>query len=532
MPHLAVELFLVSSAMLVGVLAGWYLHAAGARRARRREDEQTRYARAVLARLRELAASVAADVGEHTSRVERISGELTSLNAQTPDAVVDVVGRLIDANNQMQHQLTSADAKLQEQARQIELYTTAARTDGLTGLANRRALDEELAHRLAEFHRSQKPFALVLFDIDHFKNFNDTYGHPAGDAVLRGLAAVARGHVRDADLVARYGGEEFALVLPGTSVAEAAARADKVRRAIEMADFQYGDVALQVTVSLGTAECRQGEDAAGLIQRADAALYASKKAGRNCVHCHDGRGIQRYKAAEKPVAPTSEPPRPKQSPPEKPELKTPTPAAASANPTVGPRTVAAGPGTNGTGAEDPVLIADRDAFRTIVGRRLAEWKRGGTPFSVLMLRIDDYQERVARRGAQVADTIRRAMKQFLQAAVRDMDFLGMHDARTFSLLLPLADPAATVFVAERLRAAIGNCRLPTDGGEVILSVSLGGATVTAKDDAPGLIGRALEALNSAEKSGGNCCYYHNGAWSEISESMLAPPPGPTLGNPS
>jgi diguanylate cyclase len=498
LPQMVTDLFLISSATLVGVAAGWLLRAAGSRRAAGREEGRARYARDVLARLRQMAASMAADVGEHTSRVEQLSGELSSGDLHAPEAVVGVVDRLIQANAQMQQQLASADVKLQEQARQIELYTEAARTDALTGLPNRRALDDELAHRLAELERSGKAFSLVILDVDHFKDFNDTYGHLAGDAVLRGLASLARGHLRDDDLPARYGGEEFALVLPGATAKAAAARADAIRRAIEMADFQFGDVALRVTASFGAAEARRGEGAAALVQRADAAMYASKKTGRNCVHFHDGRTTVRFQGQPRPHTP----------PAAQPQAQSPS---------------AAPPPSSFLDHRDDELgrICDRDAFRTIVGRRLAEWTRGGAPVSVLLLRVDHYQHLLAEHGKPACRAVFRALSQFLHAAIRDMDLLACYDAATFAVLLPQADPVAAAAVAERLGAAIAQCRLPLEHREVAFTVSLGGATATRDDDVPGLMRRADDALEAAVQSGGNCCYYHNGQWSEISSSLLA-----------
>ena len=154
-----------------------------------------------------------------------------------------------------------------------------AAVDGLTGLANRRALDSGLAREVASAARRQEPLALVLVDIDHFKTVNDTRGHMGGDEVLRAVASVLQTACRAQDLVARYGGEEFALVLPSCPAAAAEAIVERARVAMGVVDVLGG-----VTVSAGVATIPDhAADGAALLKAADAALYAAKAAGRNRV---------------------------------------------------------------------------------------------------------------------------------------------------------------------------------------------------------------------------------------------------------
>ena len=182
---------------------------------------QAHHAAEVLVRLQELATRVAFDVDEHSSQVEEINDTLTSADKPDPTMIVDVVAKLIQANQQMHEKLVSTEDKLREQAQEMQTHAVEARTDALTLLANRRAFDDELARRFAEFARHGRTFSLIMADVDHFKKFNDTHGHQAGDEVLRSVAKLLRRKMRDMDLVARYGGEEFAIILPGTNMDDA-----------------------------------------------------------------------------------------------------------------------------------------------------------------------------------------------------------------------------------------------------------------------------------------------------------------------
>ncbi|HPP53220.1 MAG TPA: GGDEF domain-containing protein, partial [Thermoguttaceae bacterium] len=205
----------------VGALGGWLARTILAGGATQPQDdlrpEQMRRVGEILAHLQELTGRVAADVGQHTHRVETINEQLHSADKGSLAVVVQAISQLLEANTQMRQKLATAEQQLQEQSKQIEVHITAARTDALTGLANRRAFDEELARRHAEFQRHRQNFSVVMVDVDYFKRFNDTYGHQTGDEVLRQVAKTLRDHSRGMDLVARYGGEEFALICPGAT---------------------------------------------------------------------------------------------------------------------------------------------------------------------------------------------------------------------------------------------------------------------------------------------------------------------------
>ena len=156
--------------------------------------------------------------------------------------------------------------------------------DPLTGLANRRHFELRASIEVSDARRSGSPLTLCVLDIDHFKRVNDTYGHAAGDAVLKQVATAIASGVRPGDLVARIGGEEFAVVLPDTGPDEASSVAERIRHAVETMPIQIGETPIIVTTSIGVAAlAATEEDFAPALARADAALYRAKAAGRNRV---------------------------------------------------------------------------------------------------------------------------------------------------------------------------------------------------------------------------------------------------------
>lgn len=195
------------------------------------------------------------------------------------------------ATNQDITERRRAEQCIQVFARDLELQKVAleeanerlaklAVTDGLTGLWNHRRFREELESVFSRARRSDESLSVILLDVDHFKLYNDAFGHPAGDVVLQQVARVMRTTCRQHEAVARYGGEEFAIVLPGGTSEDAIGAANRVREAICDAEWPEREI----TASLGVATIRPGDvSPEDVLQRADAALYASKQNGRNCV---------------------------------------------------------------------------------------------------------------------------------------------------------------------------------------------------------------------------------------------------------
>jgi diguanylate cyclase len=180
---------------------------------------------------------------------------------------------------QLATQIASAYDEIRQQSANLMTFTEV-RTDPLTGLNNRRGLDDALASQIALMSRYHSPFSVAMFDIDHFKQVNDREGHLQGDRILQELSLLLEECVRDTDVVARYGGEEFVVVMPQTDLAGASILTERVR--FEVADR------MAITVSGGVAAACEGDTAESALGHADTALYSAKAAGRNRVFCHTG----------------------------------------------------------------------------------------------------------------------------------------------------------------------------------------------------------------------------------------------------
>ena len=182
-------------------------------------------------------------------------------------------------------------SQTEELAKRIRMLTeqlAEARREGaldaLTRLNNRKAFDAFIARVVDLGGVFHQPVTLLMVDIDHFKKVNDTFGHPTGDEVLRGVAdLLARTFLRKSDFVARYGGEEFVIVLADTPIPATRALTERFRTALKTLRFQRGGRVFGVTVSIGVAEIKPGEQFEPWIERADRALYAAKQGGRNRV---------------------------------------------------------------------------------------------------------------------------------------------------------------------------------------------------------------------------------------------------------
>ncbi|MEZ6090442.1 MAG: diguanylate cyclase [Pirellulaceae bacterium] len=177
--------------------------------------------------------------------------------------------------------------------RQISHFKTAAHTDALTGLPNRRALDQYLLHAVERFALDRQDFAFMIADVDHFKNFNDRYGHRAGDYVLSEIGLLLQKSLTEKCIAARYGGEEFAVLLPAFRPPQAIEQMDAILQRINSREIVYEGIQFCVTASAGLTAASPGDTVDAIIERADSALYEAKLRGRNhgrtCFASHSNR---------------------------------------------------------------------------------------------------------------------------------------------------------------------------------------------------------------------------------------------------
>lgn len=504
MPPLVLEvLYCVSSALTGSAATGWLCWSRSHRKGTPDSNADGHRAADVLARLHDLATRVAVDVDDHSNQVKEISDTLTSAGGQEPGKIVDVVAKLIQANQQMQVRLTSTEDRLREQAQQMQAHVVEARTDALTLLANRRAFDDELARRFAEFRRQGRKFSLTMVDVDHFKKFNDTHGHQAGDEVLRTVARLLRRKMREMDVVARYGGEEFVIIHPGTSPQDACRAAMRAREAVEKAQITFDGKELRVTASLGVAELMDGEDAAALVARADKALYACKAGGRNCVHWHDGQTTHRVEF-DRESAPAAADPR---------QQSTPAPSQQETEQNPKPAQNAdAGRIKHDLPSMPPPSheLPGRTLFCQQVRSRMSEWKRGGPTFSVALIEVNQYDQNGGSGSGRMHEFTTLAATRYLLGTIRDMDVLGHYGPGCFALMLPTAGLADAIRVAERLREGFAQASASAPDEQPRLTFSVSVVQATEKDDSISLLTRAEAALDVADRRGGNRAYYHDG----------------------
>lgn len=232
--------------------------------------------------------------GDAAAYGDTLRGASSNLSSSSDrDTLRSIVETLIVETKRMEERNADLEKRLGDSKRQIddlqislEAIRNETLTDPLTNLANRKCFDQSLTRVLSEAENAGKPFSLLFTDIDHFKKFNDTYGHQTGDQVLRLVAVAMKQNVKGQDIAARYGGEEFAVILPRTGLEQAVKVAEYIREAVmskELVKRSTGERLGRITISIGCAVWVPGDSTSTIIERADAALYRAKHMGRNRV---------------------------------------------------------------------------------------------------------------------------------------------------------------------------------------------------------------------------------------------------------
>lgn len=473
LPLMLVNLLFAVVALGVGFAAGAWFFSNKSTSGKTTEEEQAEDAldrrlameRAVMAsgRLKDLANDVASDVGDHSTCVRQISDDLQAAKSLSPGnqevEIASALTRIVAANDQLQEKLAKAEQQIKSQALEIETHESEARTDSLTQLGNRRAFDDELRRRYSEWERRSTPFSMIIADVDHFKLFNDTHGHQAGDEVLRAVAIALREGTRDMDVACRYGGEEFAILLPATTSKDACGLAERLRKSIEKVRVQFEGKELCVTTSVGVAQVNSDDDARRLVKRADVALYESKDAGRNNTHLQDGSSCV------------------PQTPGKGTKKASPIEAAAE---------------QVATATLDS--MANRTKFSEELRRRVSESHRAGMPLSVMAVELTNYHILATEYGDAIAQMTLDSVAQFLKHTLRDMDLVAQTDSCQFMAMMPGTSTNEANEIGQRAADALANFSIPTGDGEIKLATSMSVAGIAPEDTAANLMERAAQKL--------------------------------------
>ena len=201
--------------------------------------------------------------------------------------LIDDTDSVLESNQSMESMLEAMNEEVDILRNNLQALNKEAFTDKLTAVPNRRAFDKKIEHLFDDYHNEQQVFSLLLIDIDHFKQFNDTHGHTVGDRVLKYVASVMTGGIKGDDMLARYGGEEFVVLLPNTSYEDAVAVGNHIREKVSSNKLVDNNAQKKVlgyiTVSVGVAAITEKDNLDSIVERADKALYLAKERGRNKV---------------------------------------------------------------------------------------------------------------------------------------------------------------------------------------------------------------------------------------------------------
>jgi diguanylate cyclase (GGDEF)-like protein len=438
---------------------------------------------AVADRVRQFTHSIAADVDAHQSRVENLSMTLHESDlGNSPPAIVDAVEQMLEANEIMRNQLADAQAQIREQSQQLQSAEQRAQTDALTQIYNRGAFDEHLLRRHAL--GPSRAGVLAVLDVDHFKKFNDTHGHRAGDEVLRVVSQLLDARLQPHGMVARFGGEEFVMLLHDKSLAEAVDLIEQTRIAIGTREVRFEGKCLKVNASVGIGALEPQQTPEEWLQRTDEALYRSKEVGRNCAHYIDqGRFIRAGAtptegAAEKSASVAAVTTSPKSDSLESPRVTPPaqeeqlatevqalareTHSTVHPIPTRAPRATAdpaAAP--EPTSVLDDALVDDQPfgerpkalsylpdlaTMVDYVEEMQTSSSRSKTPHQLMSVRLSGNPS-----GATM-----RSLLQLVRAATRSQDHIGCLDQSTLVICMPQLEADDAMERAQQICAAAGS----------------------------------------------------------------------------
>jgi diguanylate cyclase (GGDEF)-like protein len=442
-------------------------------------------------------------VGNLASKIERIFAKSAGRSPPQSPPNVSVIARIEhcsrllsgieETNDELHERLAKTELLNHEQGLQLKARSQESQTDALTGLANRRYFQQQFDDRCLAAATTHCPIIIAILDIDHFKAINDTRGHHVGDAVLRGLAKVISGLLPTGAIAARLGGEEFGILLSGVYLDQAIEAIESLRIHVRRAQFRYEGQPLTVTISCGLAQLASGEHSTSLLQRSDAAMYAAKQAGRNRTFWDDGNKCHLVANNDQNAEASID------------ALTGDSPILVLDLSSIDDASTIHDEVSQAASVLTPRAMrgnwCDGAGLFWYLRQRLTEWKRGGEPFSVLAIDVDNSSQ-IANKFGQVAlHFMMRAQMLHFDAVFRDMDIIARTCNSKVIVVLPRTTISTLRPVLQRLRETMDRFAYPAASELLEYSVSLGATDVAQQDDAQQLVNRVEAALATAQSKG-------------------------------
>jgi diguanylate cyclase len=462
--------------------------------------------RGIADQLQDISYRVAANVSAHSEKVEHINVQLGDTTSEESEKIVSTIQEIMRANESMQGQLADAQKRIAQQSQMIELTSQQARTDALTGLSNRRALDEFLGNCLSNPAENEL-VGLLLMDIDHFKSFNDSFGHTTGDAVLASFARSINKICGQECYAARFGGEEFAVILTGNSRDELVLKAAEIRTYVSEQVIAYEDLQLKITASGGLSILLAEDTISTAYERADEGLYQSKKAGRNCGFWLSDVAWTPFpvsvdeppsRAAAKAKAPHASPPLvDSKSPTPEPEVKKKAMSKGDAKKLNAMLAEASKPVTE---------VLDLNSFLGRLEAYLDQLRRAELPAAAIMVEATGLSNFPASEALESWETV----AALVQLNLRGIDVACLFRPYTLCIFMPGCSPDAVLERAGKIQHCFQDARDGWNHAAVPEKLSISLAGVDNSEDVAQFVNRLENALEEAQDASPNEVVVHNG----------------------
>ncbi len=495
------------------------------------DGEDSERIKGIADQLQMISHRVAANVSAHSQKMGDFSDQIGEPDDADSEHLITAIDEIIQANADMQTQLDHAQQRIAQQSQLIEQASQQARTDALTGLANRRALDEFLSNCLSTATEDEL-LGLLLMDIDHFKNFNDSFGHTTGDAVLASFARSITKCCGQECYAARFGGEEFAVVLNASSPTALAEKAAAIRRYVSEQIISYEDLQLKITASAGVCMLLPEDEIQAAYERADEGLYQSKKAGRDCGHwLNDGTWTLLPDVDGKPLPSAIGAARLQRSAPTgvagvdttddsqvdhdestAPTEENPSDQADPANETA-KRTAEEEDAVDEDASDERAEILDLNSFLGRLEPYLDQLRRAELPTSAIMV------EAIGLAGEDEKDSQESwdAVIALVQLNLRGIDVVCLFRRHTLCIFMPGCSQDAALDRAAQIQSSLAECRDSWTAEDCPERLAISVAAATANEESSQFLDRLEAALDEAQDAtetqvvihDGQGCHFHD-----------------------